>query len=191
MTLLTRRFDDALLYASHIHGGHLRKGTSIPYLSHLLSVSALTMEHGGDEDQAIGALLHDAAEDCGGEPRLRDIRLRFGEAVADIVSDCTDSWTEPKPPWRARKEAYLASIAHKPEASLLVSLADKTHNARAIAADLRESGDALWSRFSASPDETLWYYRSLAEAFGSRMPCALAGHLERSVMEMHQLAGKA
>jgi len=181
MTILTRRFDDALLYASHIHGGQVRKGTSIPYLSHLLSVSALTMEHGGSEDQAIGALFHDAAEDCGGVPRLDDIRRRFGDTVGDIVRDCTDSWVEPKPPWRARKEAYIASLALKPETSLLVSLADKTHNARAIVSDFNEIGEKIWGRFRAGRDEVLWYYHTLAEAFEGRTPASLAREMRSSV----------
>ena len=181
MTILTKKFDDALLYAGHIHGGQVRKGTAIPYVSHLLSVAALTMEHGGNEDQAIGALLHDAAEDCGGEPRLEDIRRRFGDPVGDIVRDCTDSWVEPKPPWRPRKEAYIASLALKPETSLLVSLADKTHNARSIVTDLDEIGDAIWNRFRAGRDEVVWYYRTLADAFQGRTPESLSRELRFSV----------
>lgn len=184
MTILTRRFDEALLYASNIHGGQVRKGTSIPYLSHLLSVAALTMEHGGNEDQAIGALFHDAAEDCGGEPRLNDIRHRFGDPVGDIVRDCTDSWVEPKPPWRGRKEAYIASLASKPERSLLVSLADKTHNARAIVSDLNEIGERLWGRFSAGRDEVVWYYGRLADAFEGKTPQSLSRELRASVAAM-------
>ena len=189
MTILTKRFDDALLYASYIHGGQVRKDTDIPYLSHLLSVAALTMEHGGNEDQAIGALFHDAAEDCGGEPRLTDIRRRFGDAVGDIVRDCTDSWVEPKPPWRARKEAYIASLAVKPESSLLVSLADKTHNARAIVSDLNEIGEKIWSRFRAGRDEVLWYYGTLADAFEGRTPASLSRELRSSVKLMQGSVG--
>src|SRR5690242_9147657 len=102
--ILGRRYDDALAYASALHREQMRKGTEIPYISHLLAVSSLVIEHGGDEDQAIAGLLHDAAEDQGGDATLREIRSRFGEDVAKIVSDCTDAWTEPKPPWRARKE---------------------------------------------------------------------------------------
>ena len=185
MTILTRRFDDALVYASHIHGGQVRKGTAIPYFSHLLSVAALTMEHGGNEDQAIGALFHDAAEDCGGEPRLADIRRRFGDPVGDVVQDCTDSWVEPKPPWRARKEAYIASLALKPETSLLVSLADKTHNARTIVSDRNELGDKIWSRFRAGRDEVLWYYDTLADAFEGRTPKSLHRELRSAVRLMH------
>ncbi len=184
MTILTQRFDEAMIYASHIHGGQIRKGTPIPYLSHLLSVAALTMEHGGSEDQAIGALLHDAAEDCGGELRLQDIRHSFGDAVGDIVRDCTDSWVEPKPAWRERKEAYIASLATKPATSLLVSLADKTHNARAIVTDLREHGEVLWNRFQADRDGVLWYYGALADTFEGYGPKSLTRELRSSVEAM-------
>ncbi len=130
--MLTGRFDDAFHYAHRLHRSQMRKGTPIPYISHLMTVAALVIEHGGNEDQAIAALLHDAAEDQGGAETLDDIRKRFGDAVAEIVADCTDAWTDPKPDWRPRKEAYLAKLPAKPTPSLLVSLADKTHNAEAI-----------------------------------------------------------
>ena len=182
--MLTNRFDDALAYASRIHRDQRRKGTEIPYVSHLLAVDSLTLEHGGDEDQAIAALLHDAAEDQGGAERLADIEARFGPAVARIVHDCTDSWVEPKPDWRTRKEAYLAAIKHKSRASLLVSLADKTHNARAIVVDLRRHGEIVWSRFKAGRDGTLWYYAELASAFERHLPGPLAEELGRQVEAM-------
>jgi (p)ppGpp synthase/HD superfamily hydrolase len=185
--MLTDRFDDALSYASRIHREQRRKGTDIPYVSHLLAVASLTLQHGGTEDQAIGALLHDAAEDQGGGARLADIRARFGDAVANIVADCTDSVTEPKPPWRARKEAYLASLEHKAPASLLVSMADKTHNASAIVTDLRMHGPVLWDRFTGGRDGSLWYYRSLSDVLGRRMPGALADELARQVEAMEAL----
>ena len=128
--MFTERLDDALVFASALHRSQLRKGTSIPYVAHLLAVCSLVISHGGDEDQAIAALLHDAAEDQGGEPTLNIIRQRFGGGVARIVADCTDAWTEPKPIWRAWKEAHLAALPGKPPRSLLVSLADKVRNAR-------------------------------------------------------------
>lgn len=186
MTVLTERFDQALAYASAIHREQKRKGTDIPYISHLLAVASLALEHGADEDQAIAALLHDAAEDQGGDARLADICARFGERVADIVADCTDSWEEPKPAWRPRKEAYLAALPAKPAASLLVSLADKTHNARAIVADLRVHGDALWSRFTGGREGSLWYYEALADAFSAALPCPLADELRRTVQAMRR-----
>jgi hypothetical protein len=130
--MLTDRFDEAFLFAHQLHRTQTRKGTPIPYISHLMTVAALVVEHGGNENRAIGALLHDAAEDQGGAETLEEIRRQFGDTVAEIVSDRTDAWTEPKPDWRARKEAYLAKLPGKPTQSLLVSLADKTHNAEAI-----------------------------------------------------------
>lgn len=179
MPLLTEKFDQALVYTNTIHRQQIRKGTSIPYMSHLMSVAALTLEHGGDEHQAIAGLLHDAAEDCGGQERLDDIREKFGDDVADMVADCNDSWTEPKPEWRIRKEAYVASIATKPERSLLVTLADKTHNARAIIADLNEIGAELWNRFSAERNEIIWYYEALATALARRTNIRLVDELDR------------
>lgn len=179
--ILTERFDDALIYAARIHRQQTRKGKEIPYLSHLLSVSALVIEHGETEDQAIAGLLHDAVEDQGGGERLVDIRRRYGDAVAQIVSDCTDAETEPKPPWRPRKEAYIASLAEKPEASLLVSLADKTHNAEAILNDYREVGDDIWNRFTGRRDGTHWYYRELVAAFRQRLDTPLVDRLAAAV----------
>ncbi|TPG13204.1 HD domain-containing protein [Sphingomonas oligophenolica] len=168
--MLTDRFDDALSYASRLHREQRRKGTDIPYVAHLLGVASIALENGADEDQAIAALLHDAVEDQGGEPQLQAIRERFGERVAEMVDHCTDAVVDPKPAWRPRKEAYIASLAHKPEASLRVSLADKTHNAGAIVADLAVHGEALWDRFTGGRDGSLWYYEELAKAFTDRIP---------------------
>jgi (p)ppGpp synthase/HD superfamily hydrolase len=181
MMVLTDRFDDAFRYARQLHQSQVRKGTTIPYIAHLMTVSALVIEHGGNEDQAIAGLLHDAAEDQGGAATLGEIRAMFGGAVADIVADCTDAWTEPKPPWRARKEAYLDGLPHKPQASLLVSLADKTHNAEAILFDYRVLGDSLWDRFNGAAEGTRWYYGELANCFALAMPGALSGRLSRAV----------
>ena len=177
---LTSRFDNAFRYAHELHRDQTRKGTQIPYIAHLMSVSALVIENGGDEDQAIGALLHDAAEDQGGAPTLEEIRRRFGGGVAQIVADCTDAWTDKKPLWRPRKEAYIAHLPSKSKTSLLVSLADKVHNAEAILADYRVLGDDLWSRFAGGADGTRWYYRTLAEFFSQTMPGALADRLSRA-----------
>lgn len=180
--MMTARLDEAFAYARHLHRDQKRKGTAIPYIGHLMAVSALVIEAGGDEDQAIAALLHDAAEDQGGLVTLGAIRERFGGPVAAIVSDCTDAWTDPKPPWRARKEAYLAELPTKPRRSLLVSLADKVQNAEAIASDYRELGDGLWSRFSGGADGTRWYYARLAGMFSELMPGPLADRLSRAVV---------
>ena len=187
-SLLTERFDVALAYASRIHRDQIRKGSGIPYVSHLLGVASIALENGADEDQAIAALLHDAVEDQGGPERLRDIKEVFGKSVAQIVDDCTDADTEPKPPWRARKEQYLASLAKKPVTSLQVSLADKTHNAGAIVEDLRVHGEQLWDRFTGKREGSLWYYRALADAFADRIPGPASDRLMRFVNEMELLS---
>ena len=179
--MLSDRFDEALVYASRLHRDQRRKGTAIPYISHLMSVAALVLEHGGNEDQAIAALLHDAVEDQGGEPTLEEIRRRFGEGVAQIVADCSDAWGEPKPLWRARKEAYIDKLPKKNTASLLVSLADKTHNAKAILSDFRLIGDELWSRFSGGKEGTIWYYQTLSAIYDEVIPGALARELAITV----------
>jgi GTP pyrophosphokinase len=187
-TLLGPRFEEALAYAARLHACQVRKGTRIPYVAHLLSVSALVLEDGGDEDQAIAALLHDAVEDQGGRPQLQQIRRRFGERVAAIVEGCTDADEIPKPPWRARKEAYLAHLRTADPAVRRVSVADKLHNARAILADYRLVGDALWERFSGGRYGVLWYYRALADIHLDVTAGPLADELGRVVAEMERLA---
>jgi (p)ppGpp synthase/HD superfamily hydrolase len=189
--MLSERYDAALVFAHQLHRHQKRKGTEIPYISHLLSVSALVLEHGGTEDQAIAALLHDAVEDQGGDAIRQEIRRRFGNHVAAIVDDCTDTDQIPKPPWRARKEAYLAHLRTIPDTSRLVSLADKVHNARTILADYRAVGEALWSRFEGGREGTLWYYRSLVEIFAAGPCLPLANELERTVAELERLASLA
>jgi (p)ppGpp synthase/HD superfamily hydrolase len=183
-TVLTDRFDRALLYATHVHGGQVRKGTSIPYVAHLLAVAATVLEYGGSEDMAIAALLHDAVEDQGGEPRLSDIRNRFGDRVADIVRSCSDSVIntaagQPKEDKRTRKTRYIEHLETADQETLLVSLSDKIHNARSILRDLRkpEIGTTVWARFKSPKEETLWYYRQLANAFQRLLPGQLADEL--------------
>jgi GTP pyrophosphokinase len=134
-------------------------------------------------------LLHDAAEDAGGEPRLEDIRRRFGGRVADYVMACTDTVESPKPPCRERKEAYIAHIASADPAALLISASDKLHNARAILRDFRATGDAVWLRFNGGEDGTLWYYRALVVAFKEVIPSDLVDELDRVVSETERLAG--
>lgn len=184
---LTSRFDAALVYASQAHRGQKRKGTEIPYVSHLLSVAGIVLEEGGDEDEAIAALLHDAVEDQGGQARLEDIRRRFGARVATIVEGCTDADTIAKPAWRERKERYLAHLPSASSSVLKVSAADKLHNARAILADYRSHGESLWERFNADRDSILWYYRSLVDVFRTRGPASLAAELDRAVSEIEAL----
>ena len=187
----TTRFEAALTYATHLHRDQTRKGTDIPYVGHLLGVASLVIEDGGSEDEAIAGLLHDAVEDQGGAPRLEDIRTRFGEGVAAIVAGCTDADTTPKPPWRQRKEAYLAHLREATADVLRVSAADKLYNARAILADYRALGEALWPRFSEERDEILWYYRSLVAIFLERGPARLAGELARAVAELNRLTDES
>lgn len=186
--VLTEQFDDALAYASRIHRLQKRKGSEIPYVSHLLGVTAIAIENGCDEDQAIAALLHDAVEDQGGLKRLKDIRHRFGDRVARIVEHCTDSHIEPKPAWRPRKEAYIASLEAKPADSLAVSIADKTHNASAINTDIRAVGETVWERFTGGKEGSLWYYRALADTFSRLLPGRASDRFEREVSEMEDLA---
>lgn len=189
--ILSERFDDALVYAARLHRRQRRKGSEVPYVSHLLAVAALVLEHGGDEVQAIGALLHDAAEDQGGLAELARIEARFGTAVAAIVRDCSDHLEGRRPPWRPRKEAYIASLARKPAASLLVSLADKAHNAECIRQDYRRLGEAVWERFSADAASLRWYYGTLAERFGRLCPSPLAERLAESVAGFAAERGRA
>lgn len=181
-TVLTDRFDRAMLYATHVHGGQVRKGTSTPYVAHLLAVAATVLEYDGSEDMAIAALLHDAVEDQGGEPRLSDIRNRFGDRVADIVRSCSDSVVntcagQQKDDTRIRKMRYIEHLETADQETLLVSLSDKIHNARSILRDLRKVGPAVWARFNSPKEDTLWYYRELANAFQRRLPGQLADEL--------------
>jgi (p)ppGpp synthase/HD superfamily hydrolase len=180
---LSRTFDNALVYAADLHRNQWRKGSGIPYIAHLMSVSSRVLSAGGTEIQAIGGLLHDAAEDQGGQATLEIIRKRFGPEVAQIVADCTDAWEVPKPEWRRRKEIYLASLPTKAKDSLLVSLADKLDNAEAILGDYRQIGDEIWDRFTGSRDGTIWYYRALSEIFNRYLPGPLACELERVVSQ--------
>ena len=184
---LSTRFEEALLYAAQLHAGQTRKGTDIPYISHLLGVTSLVLQHGGDEDQAIAALLHDGPEEAGGRATLEEIRRRFGDRVADIVEGCTDSWTTPKPPWRERKEAYVAHVRMAPAEELLVSAADKLHNVRTIVSDYRVVGESIWSRFTGGKQGSLWYYRALAEVLQARFTSPLVEELDRVVTELESL----
>ena len=172
---LTERFDNALKFAHKVHRSQPRKKTTIPYVSHLLSVAGLVLESGGDEDLAIAALLHDAvedAEDMSGEEMSDRIRAKFGDRVADIVDGCSDAKSSPgesKPPWRSRKEAYIKHLRSASNDVLRVSIADKVHNARSIATDQDRLGDELWKRFSSSSKESHWYYTSLRDIYKERI----------------------
>jgi (p)ppGpp synthase/HD superfamily hydrolase len=177
--LLGPTFERALVYAARLHRRQLRKGGPVPYEAHLLAVASLVLEDGGSQAEAIAALLHDAVEDQGGAPRAADIKRRFGSEVADIVAGCTETDETPKPPWRARKELYLAHLAEAPTPVLRVALADKVHNARCLVSDLDRYGSAAWQSFNAGPAEQIWWYQSLARLFASRHGGPQADELAR------------
>lgn len=186
------RFEQALLFAKRKHAGQKRKATNIPYIGHLLGVTSLVLEAGGDEDLAIAALLHDVVEDCGGMPMLKEVRRRFGKRVAHIVDGCTDAYEEPKPEWYLRKGSYLERLRTKDDETRLVSCADKLHNCGTILRDYREVGESVWQRFRGKRDGTLWYYRALADEFARGNPNRLVNELERTVraLEKEAAAGK-
>jgi (p)ppGpp synthase/HD superfamily hydrolase len=181
------KLEHALLYASRLHRNQVRKGTSTPYITHLLAVASIVGENGGTEDEVVAALLHDAPEDQGGEATLRDIRLRFGDEVAEIVDGCTDTYQDPKPPWRERKERYLAHLANAPDSVRLVSSADKLHNARSVLSDYRLVGEDLWTRFNGKKVGTLWYYRAIVDALPDENP--IIEELDRVVTELEARSG--
>ena len=192
---LSRRFDLALHFAAGLHQRQVRKGTKVPYIAHLISVCALVLENGGDEDQAIAALLHDAMEDQGGLPTLAMIERLFGPRVAAIVRECSDSESAnpaEKLPWHQRKQAYLDHLRQASPDALLITAADKLHNARDILTCYREMRDELWGRFNAAASKTdhLRYYRALVRRFQERpeAPKVLVDELDRVVTELEALA---
>ncbi|HLI09668.1 MAG TPA: HD domain-containing protein [Ktedonobacteraceae bacterium] len=187
---LSPRFEEALVFAAQLHGQQVRKGTAVPYISHLLAVASLVLEYGGNEDEAIAALLHDAIEDQGGAATREEIRRRFGNSVVAIVDGCTDAEVIPKPPWRERKENYIARVRHEPASVRLVSAADKLHNARSILADYRVLGDELWRRFAGGKQGTLWYYHSLVDAYRAAATNPLVEELARTVAEIDALVAQ-
>ena len=185
---MTSRFEQALVFATQLHKEQRRKGSGVPYISHLLAVTALVIEHGGDEDEAIAALLHDAIEDQGGPKAREEIRRRFGDRVTGIVDGCTDSETIPKPPWKERKRAYIARLGEASASVRLVSAADKLHNARSILNDYRGLGEEIWRRFAGRKAGTLWYYRSVLDVLSQAGTTALVEELGRVVSQLEQLA---
>lgn len=199
MTALTRRFSEAVDYARVAHAAQVRKGSNVSYIHHLLGVASLVIEFNGSEDQAIAGLLHDTLEDCGAAHEAV-IRAQFGDAVADMVKDCTDGNAESKAShtdpadkrrnWVERKHAYLAHLKAASAATLLVSACDKLHNARAVVRDLENPaiGTRVFDRFTGGRDDTLGYYQSLAEIFNARnVPAARI--LDATVARMHALVG--
>jgi (p)ppGpp synthase/HD superfamily hydrolase len=186
---LNTRLEEALIFAARLHAGQKRKGKDLPYISHLLAVAALVFEAGGDGDEVIAALLHDAVEDQGGLETLLEIRRRFGERVAMIVEGCSDSYSTPKPSWLERKASYLIHLRSAPPEVRRVSLADKLHNARTILSDLEEHGDATWSRFNGGRQGSLWYYQSLLEIFQESEAGYMLREFTRIVQEIQRISG--
>ena len=178
----------ALQFAGHIHAEQRRKGGNVPYLSHLMAVCALVLDYGGSETEAIGALLHDAAEDCGGREMLEKVRNTFGSKVAEIVEGCTDTFEDPKPDWRPRKEAYLQHLVLASDPVRTVACADKLHNLLCTVRDLREApGVTYWSRFTAGRDEQLWYYQGCLESFHKGNPPPMLREFEIVFAEFQKL----
>jgi len=182
------RFRYAFEYAAALHAADLRKGSKAPYLSHLLEVCAIVLRYGGGEDAAIAALLHDAAEDHGGKPRLVDIQRNFGKIVAGIVEECTDSTKTPRDPWEVRKKEYLRHLPKASRGGLLVSAADKLSNVRAILADHYVVGDEVYKRFKRPKRRTLWYYNALSKAFTAHLGGDLSKELRRTVAELNRVS---
>jgi GTP pyrophosphokinase len=185
---MTERFTEAMTYAAELHRTQVRKGSEVPYIAHLMSVSALALEYGANEDEAIAALLHDAIEDQGGDVTRQEIRRRFGDTVTEIVNGLSDSDVQPKPPWRDRKEDYIAHLGSASPSVLLVSACDKLHNATSVLRDYRSIGENLWSRFRGGKDGTLWYYRNLVTTYQQCFQSPLVEELDRVVTELETLA---
>ena len=180
----SNKFVVALRYAADLHAKQFRKRTGRPYIGHLLGVTSIVIEYGGDEEMAIAALLHDTVEDQGGMPRLREIRRIFGKRVAHIVDGCTDSYTQPKPSWLERKRAYLAKVAEEAAEVRLVSAADKLANVRETLHDLRTQDETVFARFAGKKEGTLWYYRELVCAFRKAGSNPLIEELDRAVTQL-------
>lgn len=179
------RLDNAVAFALDQFRFKVRKGTSVPYVTHLLAVMTLVGEYGGDEDQMMGAVLHDYLEDIPGASADL-LRLRFGDRVARFVVALSDSTTLPKPPWRERKELYLEHLAEEAPDLKLISCSDKLHNCMCIRRDYQAVGDAVWGRFSGGKEGTLWYYRAVCMALGQDWQHPLLNRLRAEVFQLEQ-----
>ena len=164
-----KKYKKALDFTYKIHFKQNRKGTGIPYFTHLVSVSNHVIEEEGTTDEAIGGLLHDAVEDQGGLKTLKKIRKLFGNKVAQIVNECSDTLVVPKPPWLTRKKKYLSDIKKKSQSSMFVSLCDKLHNGSSIVNDYKRKGKEVWTRFTATPKQVAWYYEGLYKEFSKHL----------------------
>ena len=182
---LTTKFEQALIYATQLHANQTRKVDKIPYISHLMSVSALILEAGGTEDEAIAGLLHDAIEDQGGQATREEIREKFSETVVEIVDGCTETDITPKPPWKQRKIDYIENIRNGSDSVKLVSLADKLHNARSLLVGYRNKGDKLWDYFNGTKEDKLWFYRELLKVYQQGNVNFMTVELERILDELN------
>lgn len=185
-----KRFQQALVYAAQLHASQMRKDSRTPYIAHLLATTGLVLEYGGSEDEAIAALLHDALEDQPNDGLTRsEIETQFGVTVLEIVTACSDTQSHPKPPWRARKEAFLATLVSVSPSACLVIAADKLHNTRTLAREFREHGDSIWARFKGGREGTLWFSRAVLSALEKRacLPPALLSELASAIAELDSL----
>lgn len=187
---LTDRFDRAFAYATQLHRAQTRKVSGTPYLGHLLAVTAIVIEHGGSEDEAIAALLHDAVEDQGGATTREDIRARFGDNVARMVDACSDSDIWPKPPWKERKQLHLQRARTAEPSVRLVLAADKLHNLRTLFRDYQRIGERLWEHFRGGKEGTLWYYREMLAALGASGETPLLAQCAQALRELESLVGE-
>lgn len=184
----SRRLVDAFALACELHSEQRRKGTDVPYITHLMAVAALVGEYGGDEEQVIAALLHDAAEDQGGTATLERVRAEFGDRVAAYVEGCSDTFASPKPPWKERKTAFLQTLASREPGLKLIIAADKLHNARSIARDLDACGNDVWQRFTGGREGTLWYYAEAVRALSSSWTSPILREVADVVDKLHRKA---
>ncbi|MFP4500879.1 MAG: HD domain-containing protein [Candidatus Hydrogenedentota bacterium] len=186
----SKRVQEAFDYAFDLHRNQERKGNGVPYITHLMAVAAMVGEYGGDDNQVMGALLHDAAEDQGGQAVLDAVRERFGDTVAQYVADMSDSLadtrTEQKAAWHTRKQQYVAKLSQKPPALRLIAAADKLHNARCTARDLRQHGKQVWERFNAGPKDTLWYYHALYDGLAQGWDHPILDEFARAIDELEE-----
>jgi (p)ppGpp synthase/HD superfamily hydrolase len=183
------KFEEAFIFANRVHAEQTRKTSGIPYISHLMSVAALVIQDGGSETEAIAALLHDAAEDHG-EEVLEEIREQFGEEVAQIVEDCSDTFEVPKPPWEVRKKAHIAKLRKASPSTHRVVQADKLHNARSLLRELRIKGEDAWDYFNGGKHGTIWYYNAMYEVLGQYHQGYLWWELSRVVERIERLASE-
>jgi len=181
-------FEEALLFASKTHASQMRKSSEVPYIAHVLGVTALVLEDGGSEIEAIAALLHDAAEDQGGKEMLETIRLKFGEKVAQIVLECSDTLETPKPAWKNRKQNHLDSLQDALPETIRIILADKLYNSRTLLRSLREHGSSIWKNFNGDRDGTIWYYKQMLALLRERIRSTQLIELEKNIIEIEKIA---